>query len=58
MEPPPKPANAPVYEAPLIGLCSGKPVDGTVATWQRLAHAGQFTEFLIDVAPAGNMGRR
>ena len=52
MTPPPLPADSPAYEAPLIGLCSGRPVPGTVASWQRLAHAGQFTEFLIDVAPA------
>lgn len=55
---PPQPAGSAVYDAPLVGLCSGKPVAGTVATWQRLAHAGQFTEFLIDVAPASDPGRR
>lgn len=51
MAPPPLPADSPIYEASLVGLCSGRPVSGTVASWQRLAHAGQFTEFLIDVAP-------
>ena len=50
MEPPPGPPDSPIAEAPLAGLCSGRPVAGTVATWQRLAHAGQFTEFLIDIA--------
>jgi hypothetical protein len=51
MEPPPKPPESPVYDAPLIGLCSGRPIAGTVSSWQRLAHAGQFTEFLVDLAP-------
>lgn len=59
MAPPPKPVESVAYDAPLVGLCSGRPVAGTVATWQRLTHAGQFTEFLVDAAPSAvDAGRR